>query len=319
MKAIRVHQPGGPDVMAYEDVAEPVPGQGEVAVRIQAAGLNPVDTYIRAGSYADLAYPYTPGMDGGGVVESVGEGVTNVAPGDRVYCGGSISGTCAELALCRASRVHRLPDALSFEQGASIGVPYVTAYCALFQRAGARLGETVLVHGASGGVGTAALQLAHSAGLRVIGTAGSQRGRQLVKELGADNVLDHTREGYLDELMKLTGGRGVDIILEMLANVNLGRDLGVLAAGGRVVVIGSRGEVTINPREIMRRDAAVLGLLLLNATDAFLTDIHSRMHTGFESGALAPVVGQSFPLREAARAHEQIMAPGAYGNIVLIP
>ncbi len=131
MKAIRVHQPGGPDVLACEEVQDPVPSRGEVTVRIRAAGLNPVDTYIRAGSYADLAYPYTPGMDGAGVVESVAEDVTDLAPGDRVYCGGSISGTCAEAALCRASRVHRLPDALSFEQGASIGVPYVTAYCAL--------------------------------------------------------------------------------------------------------------------------------------------------------------------------------------------
>jgi len=178
MKAIRVHKPGGPDVLAYEDVQDPVPGRGEVTVRIRAAGLNPVDTYIRAGSYADLAYPYTPGMDGAGVVESVGEDVTDLAPGDRVYCGGSISGTCAEVALCRGSRTHRLPDSLSFEQGASIGVPYVTAYCALFHRAHARLGDTVLIHGASGGVGTASVQLARSAGLRVIGTAGSQRGQQ---------------------------------------------------------------------------------------------------------------------------------------------
>lgn len=150
-----------------------------------------------------------------------------------------------------------MPDRLSFAQGAGINVPYATAYRALFQKAQTKDGETVLVHGASGGVGIAAVQLAVAAGLRVIGTAGSERGLQLVREQGAHQVRDHRQPGYLD-------GIEVDVIMEMLANVNLAKDLTALAKFGRVVVIGSRGNVEITPREIMRRDATVLGMLLFN-------------------------------------------------------
>jgi NADPH2:quinone reductase len=319
MKAIRVHAPGAPDVMKLEEVPDPQPGAGQVVVSIKAAGVNPVDTYIRAGAYGQVACPFTPGMDGAGVVESVGEGVERVRPGDRVFVAGSISGTYAELALCSEKRVHPLPENLSFAQGAALGVPYSTAYTALFDRAWAALGQTVLVHGASGGVGVAAVQLARQAGLTVIGTAGSERGRQLVLEQGAHHVVDHSRPGYEEEIMRLTGGRGVDIILEMLANVNLARDLKLLARKGRVVVIGSRGEVTIDPRDTMRQDSSVIGLLVLSYTEDELADVFRRMAPGLASGALTPVVGAVMPLAEAPKAHEQVMAPGAYGKIVLEP
>ena len=258
MKAIRVHGFGDPDVMKLEETPDVKAGAGQVVIRVYAAGVNPVDTYIRQGTYAiEPDLPYTPGIDAAGTIESVGAGVENVAVGDRVYAAGTLSGAYAEHALCNASQVHPLPDNVSFAQGAGIFIPYATAYRGLFQRARAVAGEVVLVHGSSGGVGTAAVQLARAAGLTVIGTCGSDRGQALVAEQGAHHVLDHHDPNYLQQVMDLTDGRGVDVILEMLANVNLGNDLSLLAREGRVVVIGSRGTVEINPRDAMARDGPV--------------------------------------------------------------
>jgi len=320
MKAIRVHEFGGPEVLRLEELEDPRPGAGQVLVRVGAAGVNPVDTYIRGGVHAVRpALPYTPGLDGAGVVEAVGEGVTRVEAGARVYTAGSVSGTYAELAVCVEAQVHALPERVSFAQGAGVFTPYATAYRALFQRARALPGETVFVHGASGGVGTAAVQLARAAGLTVIGTGGTEEGRRLAAEQGAHHVLDHHAPDYLERLPELTGGRGADVILEMLANVNLNHDLNVVAQGGRVVVIGSRGPVEINPRAAMTRDASVHAMSLFNASPRELAGIHAALRAGLEAGTLRPVVGRELPLAEAARAHEEVLKPGAYGKIVLVP
>ena len=320
MKSIRVHEFGGPEVMRLEEIADPVVGPGEVLVRVRAAGVNPVDSYIRSGGYAmKPPLPYTPGQDAAGAVESPGEGVSKVSKGDRVYCHGTLTGAYAELAVCRVTQVWPLASRVTFSQGAAVGVPYGTAYRALFQRARAAAGETVLVHGASGGVGVAATQLARAAGLTVIGTAGTERGRKLVAEQGASHVLDHSQPGYLDALGALTGGQGVDVVLEMLANVNLDRDLNVLAKGGRVVIVGSRGTVEINPRGAMSREATLLGMMLPNCSEHELTGIHAALGAGLENGSLSPVVGQEIPLADAPRAHEAVLQPGAYGKIVLVP
>ncbi len=177
MKAITIRHFGPPDVMKLEETADPKPGPGQVAVEVKAAGVNPVEAYIRSGSYArkpDL--PYTPGSDGAGLVKDAGPGVTLFKPGDRVYLSGSLSGTYAALALCEENQVHSLPEKTSFAQGAALGVPYATAWRALFQKAAAKKGETAFIHGGSGGVGIAAIQIARAAGLRVIGTAGTGKG-----------------------------------------------------------------------------------------------------------------------------------------------
>jgi NADPH2:quinone reductase len=321
MKAIRIHEFGGPEVLKLEQVADAKPGAGQVTVRVKAVGVNPVDTYIRTGTYGARkpALPYTPGMDGAGVVEAVGEGVTRVKAGDRVYLAGSLSGTYAEQALCEEAQVYALPQKVSFAQGAAVAVPYATAYRALFQMAHAQAGETVLVHGASGGVGVAAVQIARAAGLVVIGTGGTEKGRKLVLEEGAHHAVDHRAPSYLEQVMALTGGRGVDLILEMLANVNLGKVLPVLARQGRVVVIGNRGTVEINPRDLMSRDASVIGMSLLNTPGDKLAGIHLAVVAGLENGTLRPIVGREMPLAEAAKAHVAVMEPGAFGKIVLIP
>jgi NADPH:quinone reductase len=320
MKAIRVHEFGGPEVMQLEDVQDLSPGPGQVVVRVRAIGVNPVDTYIRSGQYAvKPSLPYTPGMDAAGVIDSVGDGVARVKVGDSVYVAGSISGAYAQQALCSEPQVHRLPSQITFEQGAAVGVPYGTAYRALFHRAQARPGEVLFVHGATGGVGLATVQLARAAGMTIIATGGTEEGRTKVTELGAHNVLDHHSEDYLDRVRALTGGNGADVILEMLANVNLGNDLGVLAKHGRVVVIGSRGPVEINPRDAMARDAAILGMTLMNISEEDRASIHAALVAGLESGTLKPIVGKELPLSEAARAHELVLKPGAFGKIVLIP
>ena len=320
MKAIRVHAFGDPDVMRLEDVPDPRPEAGEVVVKVEAIGVNPVEAYIRAGGYGPREFPFTPGSDAAGTVEAVGDGVTRVKPGDRVYTAGAISGTYAEKAVCRESQVQPLPDPVTFPQGAAVGVPYVTAYRGLFQRAGATPGETVLVHGATGGVGLAAVQWAVAAGLSVIATGGTDQGRALVSAQGAAHVLDHHTDGYLDQIKALTGGQGVDVILEMVANVNLANDLGLLALRGRVIVIGSRGKIEINPRDTMQRDADIRGLGGPNITESDRLSIHAALIAGLKNNTLRPIVSQTLPLAEAPRSHEEVMkSRGAAGKIVLTP
>jgi NADPH2:quinone reductase len=319
MKAIRVHQFGEPDVLKLEDVPDPTPAAGQVVVRMKAVGVNPVETYIRAGRYGPRQFPFTPGNDGAGIIEAVGPGVRQWTRGDRVYVAGSISGTYAELALCDARKVHRLPEKVSFEEGSALGVPATTAWRGLFQRGGAQHGETLLVHGASGGVGTMAVQLARDAGLSIIGTAGSEKGRELVRSLGAQHVLDHRSADYLKEVMNLTQQRGVNLILEMAANVNLAKDLSVLAKFGRVVVIGSRGTIEIDPRDTMTRDADIRGMTINNLNDQDYEAIHSGIVATLEKGRLKAIIDTTLPLAEAARAHKMVLEGESHGKIVLIP
>jgi len=314
-----VHQFGGPEVFHVEEIATPSPGPNEVLVRVHAIGVNPVETYLRSGSNPALKLPYTPGTDAVGVVEKVGTSVSSCRVGDRVYTARTISGAYAEFTLCAENDAHALPARLSFIEGAAINIPYATAYRALFQRGVVRDGETVLIHGASGGVGIAAVQLARDARLKIIGTAGTDRGLALVREYGADLVLDHHDAKYLDQVMAFTNGAGVNLIVEMLANVNLGKDLTLLAQGGRVVVVGSRDNVEIAPRDLMSREADVRGLMLFNASATELEEIHSALHVGFESSALKPIIGKEHSLANATQAHVDVMSPGAYGKIVLVP
>jgi NADPH2:quinone reductase len=320
MKAIRVSEYGGPSVLKVEEIPALQPGPSQVLVRNHAVGVNPVDTYLRSNTdNRGPKLPYTPGSDAAGVVEAVGASVSGVKPGDRVYFGGTPTGAYAEMALCERAQIHPLPPSITFSQGAAVNVPYATAYHALFNRGHGQPGETVLVHGASGGVGIGAVQLARARGMTVIGTASTDRGRKLVHEQGAHHVLDHGAPGSLDDLMKLTGGRGVDVVLEMLANVNLEKDLGILAMRGRIVVIGNRGSVQINARLAMNKDAAILGMALFHATPAQLGGIHAALVEGLRSGTLRPIIAQELPLAQAPRAHEAVMEGGHYGKIVLVP
>ena len=320
MKAIRVEEFGEPEVLRLMEVPDLEISAGQILVRLHAIGVNPVETYIRAGTYANKPLlPYTPGNDGAGIVEAVGKEVQAVNSGDRVFLSGSLTGTYAEFALCAPNQVHPLPEHASFAQGAALGVPFATAYRALFHRGNVRSGETVLIHGASGGVGSAAVQLARAAGIHVFGTAGSGAGLELVRELGADQVFNHKDPVYRQAILDATDGRGVDCILEMLANVNLGGDLRMLALRGRVVVIGSRGPVEINPRDAMMRDADIRGMILGNAPASELADIYRKLGEELAADRIRPVVGREFPFVAAPEAHRAVMAADARGKIVLVP
>lgn len=319
MKTIQISQFGGPEVLQLVDIPDPVPGPGQVIVAAAACGVNPVDTYIRAGAYGPRPMPFTPGLDAAGTVAAVGPDVSSCRVGDRVYLFNPLSGAYAQKILCDAHRVYPLPQAVSLEQGACVGVPGATAWRAIFNRGEGKPGQTILIHGATGGVGTAAVQLAYAAGLTVIGTGGTEEGRTVVRQLGAAHVFDHRSSDYTQHVLDATGGRGVDVIIEMLANVNLDRDLSLLAHCGKVVVVGSRGRVEIDPRQTMGRDADIRGMTLFNASDSELRQIHYALYAAMAAGTYRPLVGRKYPLAEAAHAHVDILASHAPGNLVLIP
>jgi NADPH:quinone reductase len=313
MKAIVVRAYGKPEVMKIEEVSMPNIGASQVLVRVKVVGINPVDTYIRSGIYNVVPnLPYTPGKDAAGIVEKIGENITNVKVGDRVYTADSVTGTYAEYAVCNENQLGLLPENISFEQGAGVFVPYATSFRALFQKARVQQGETVLIHGASGGVGIAAIQWAKNAGLKVIGTASSEKGLELIKQQGCDVALDHSQPNYLD-------GISVDVILEMLANVNLVKDFDALNKFGRIVIIGNRGSLDFNPRLTMGKDATIYGMSLFNFLPAEEQEIHIAIYKGLSEGFLNPIVGKSFLLAEAATAHHAVIEEKAFGKIVLIP
>lgn len=320
MRAIRVHQFGEPEVMQQEEVALLPPIGNQILIDIKAIGVNPVDTYIRAGIHPiKPELPYTPGFDAAGIIAAIGPEVKHRKLGERVYCFGSDTGCYAEQALCKEAQVYPLPGNVTFKAGAAIGIPYTTAYFALFYRAHTIPGETVLIHGASGAVGLAALQLATANGIRAIGTAGTQDGLELVKQQGAVAALDHTKPDYLSSIDDLTCSQGVNVVLEMLANINLQKDLEILAMFGRVVVIGNRGTVEIDPRAAMGRNASIMAMSLFNTTEKELHSIHASLRAGLENGSLNPVINSKMSLVEATPAHITVMKPGAKGKIVLLP
>ncbi len=324
MKAIRAHSFGGPEVLQLEELEDPIPGDGEVVVDVHAAGINPADTYMRNGTYAIIPeLPYIPGGDAGGVISAVGEGSEAYSVGDRVFVGTALSfdltGCYAEKVKRKASEVMPLPEGVSFAEATAFGVSYTTAHYALFGRGGAIAGETVFIHGATGSVGTAAIQLAKRAGLMIIGSGGTTNGLDLIRAEGADHVVDHSKEGYLDEVAQSTGGNGPDLILEMLANVNLAADMDLAAKFGRIVVIGSRGEITINPRVAMMKELDIRGIALWNATAEQVALIMADILHGVEEGTVRPIIGRQMPLAEAAAAHVAVLEPGAFGKIVLVP
>jgi NADPH2:quinone reductase len=324
MRAIVARAFGGPEVLELQQVPDPMPGPTQVLVHVHAVGVNPYDTYMRTGNYAiKPPLPYSPGSDAAGVIAAAGSDVRDVSLGARVFIGGTAIhksyGAYAEKVVCERHQIHPLPPRLTFAQGAGVNVPYVTAWRALHMRGRIQPGETLFIHGASGSVGIAATQIARAWGLTVIGTAGTDAGLELVRAQGAAHALNHRDADYLDRLTELTGGRGPDVILENLANVNLDNDLTVLAAGGRVVVVGNRGRIEIDPRKTMSKEAAIVGMALWNTTPDELSKIYHAIGAGLSAGTLVPHTSMELPLGEAARAHQRIMEPAANGKIVLVP
>lgn len=318
MLAVIVPRHGAPEVMTLADRDRPEPGPGQVLVETRAVGINPVEIKTRAGLLPAWSppLPYVPGFEAAGLVAAVGPGVEGFAPGDRVYGSFAIGGSYAQFVLFQAPWIRRLADRASFAQGASVSVAYVTAYRALFQLARAQPGESVFIHGASGGVGTAAVQLARAAGLRVIGSASTEAGRALVLREGAHAVVDHSAEGYLDIVRAETGGRGPDVILEMAPKHNLNHDLALVADGGRIALVTAEGHADLD-LSLTGRTVSIHGVSLIHLESGAIDRALDAIDAGLESGSLRPVVAREFPLAEAAAAHRALEAGGATGNLVL--
>lgn len=313
MQAIRVRAFGGPEVLRLEEVPEPAAGPGQVRVRLAAAGVSPADAEVRAGTFVRLPeLPYTPGNAGAGVVDQVGAGVGQCRPGDRVWLAGAP--TYAEACNVAAARVHPLPERLSFTQGAAIGGTYVTAYQAVHLVGGARPGDWVLVHGASGAVGTAAVQLLAAHGARVVGTASTAAGRAHVLAQGAAAALPHDAWA---ELRAAAGGRGFDLILEMRAEDNLVDDGGILAPRGCVVLVGAHRDTPLRPLDLMVLGATLRGMASFHLSPNELARAERAIQIAIGDGRLTPVVSATFPLAAAAAAHRAISSGGAAGKVVL--
>ncbi|XP_012987943.1 quinone oxidoreductase isoform X2 [Esox lucius] len=329
MRAIRVSEFGGPSVLRLCDITVPSPSQNQVLIRVHACGVNPVETYIRSGSYARKpSLPYTPGTDVSGVVEAVGDRVKLFQAGDHVFTTATETGGYAEYTVASEDCVHSLPDSLNYKQGAAVGIPYFTAYRAIFHKAHAKAGETILIHGASGGVGVAACQMARALGMKVLGTAGTTEGLELVLENGAHQAFNHREEAYSSKVMEATKGQGVNVIVEMLSNVNLNNDLQMLAYGGRVMIVGSRGPIEINPRDTMAKESSIIGVALSYATAVRIwiynilleekAECAAVLLAGMDAGWLMPAVGKQFSLDQASQAHIDIInCTGASGKMVL--
>lgn len=323
MKAIVMKEFGGPEVLKYVDVPDPVPEANEVLIKLAFCGVNPNETYVRTGTYNFYKpeLPYTPGYDGAGVIEKVGAGVTHVKVGDRVFVAALLAkrntGTYAQKVVCDADSVHKLPDFISFEEGASFGIPAMAAYRALSHRAHIKAGEIVMIHGAEGGVGSLAVQMAKAVGAIVIGTGTTPEGLDIVRSFGADYAIYHLKADNQDELMELTKGKGPDVIIEFLANVNLQTDLKVIAKYGRIVVVGNRGTIEINPRLAMANESTILGMALWNAPANEYRESLFALRAFMQSGAVRAKVGKQLLLKDAAQAHNEIINGLAKGKMIL--
>ncbi|XP_018875421.1 quinone oxidoreductase isoform X2 [Gorilla gorilla gorilla] len=287
MRAVRVFEFGGPEVLKLQsDIAVPIPKDHQVLIKVHACGVNPVETYIRSGTYSRKPLlPYTPGSDVAGVIEAVGDNASAFKKGDRVFTSSTISGGYAEYALAADHTVYKLPEKLDFKQGAAIGIPYFTAYRALIHSARVKAGESVLVHGASGGVGLAACQIARVYGLKVLGTAGTEEGQKIVLQNGAHEVFNHREVNYID----------------------------------KIKVVGSRGTIEINPRDTMAKESSIIGVTLFSSTKEEFQQYAAALQAGMEIGWLKPVIGSQYPLEKVAEAHENIIhGSGATGKMILL-
>lgn len=322
MEAILIKQFGGPEQLMKKEVMLPPVGAGQVKVTLHAAGINPSDIYTATGTYSvKPSLPYTPGNDGAGIISEIGEGVTKVAVGDRVFVAGGqakiFTGTLAAEMVCDATAVHPLPAHVTFEQGAALGVPALTAYRALVDRAQLQRGQTVFIHGASGAVGLIAVQMAKALGATVIGTASRPQGKALVKEAGADVVLDHVTEDTVQHVLDVTNGEGPDVIIEFLANVNLQTDLLAVKNRGVIVVIGNRGDITVNPRLLMQKECDVRGMVLWNVTTEEYAALIDGVTKMLQARAFTPVIGKTFELAQAGEAFREVIAETTNGKVVV--
>ncbi|MHC3438058.1 NADPH:quinone reductase [Natrialbaceae archaeon A-gly3] len=323
MRAVQYHKYGGPDVTTVAEIPRPEPGAGEVLVDVRAASVNPIDTYVREGSLEPPdGLPHVGGSDFAGVVESVGQSVTAFEEGDRVFGTGLgifSPGTFAEYTVASADGVAPLPEAVSYQDGAAAAMAYATAWRALLWRGDLAFDDVCLVHGASGGVGHAAVQLAASAGAHVIGTAREGEPAAFVESLGADAVVDYRSDNLADAVRAGANDRPVDVALETHADASIDADLEVLSRGGRIVVIGEGGPIEITPEASMtaKKADADVRFMSLAASREDQAPILRRVGPRLADGTFTVHVDETYGLAEVSEAHERLAESGIHGKIVV--
>jgi len=322
VKAVRIHEDGGPGVLRYEDVEDPVAGPGEVLIRLKAASLNHLDLWIRQG-LPSVPKPRILGADGAGVVEALGNGVTGFEPGQRVVInpgledgahivGEHTNGTHAELIAVAADYVHALPDSLSFEDAAAFPLVFETAYRMLVTRARLAEGEWVLVWGIGSGVATASFQIAKALGARTIVTSSSDEKLARARELGADAVVNHASGDVAGEVKSATGGHGADVVVEHVGEATWKTSLAVAAKDARITICGATSGPN-PPAQLHRiwwKQLTILGSTM--GTRADFEGVYELV----KSGRAKPIVDRVFPLAEAAAAHEHLEAGRQLGKVV---
>jgi NADPH2:quinone reductase len=322
--AIRIHEHGGPEVLKWEEVPTPSPGPGEALVRHEAAGLNYIDIYFRTGLYKPPSLPCVIGMEGAGTVEAVGEGVTVVAPGDRVAYATAPIGAYAEARTIKADRLVKLPDDISFEQAAAMMLQGMTVEYLLRRTCPVKPGQTILVHAAAGGVGLIMCQWAKQLGATVIGTVGSDAKAELARAHGCDHPIVYTREDFQARVKEITGGRMLPVVYDSVGRDTFMKSLDCLAPLGMMVVFGNASGA-VPPFDVGIL-AAKGSLFLTRPTLATYTarreDLVASAEALFEvvrKGAVTIEVNQRFPLKDAADAHRALEARRTTGSTVLLP
>ena len=323
MKAIRVHAPGGPEALRYEDVPDPTPKAGEALVRIGAVGVNFIEVYFRTGVYKPAAYPFTPGSEAAGVVEVVGPGVTEVAPGDRVATVNA-QGAYAECALVAAARLVRVPDGVTTRQAAAAMLQGMTAHYLATSTRQLGPGDTCLVHAAAGGVGLLLCAIAKKRGARVIGTVSTPEKAALARAAGADEVILYTEQDFVAETKRLTGGKGVAAVFDSVGKTTFEKGLDVLVPRGTMALFGqsSGAAPAIDPQILNAKGSIFLTRPSLFAYVASRDELLARAADVLgwvQDGSLPLRIDRELPLADAAAAHRALEGRGTAGKILLIP
>ncbi|XP_054276308.1 quinone oxidoreductase-like [Macrosteles quadrilineatus] len=325
MKAIQIHSFGGPSVLKVEtNVPTPIPTEGQVLVKVHAAGINPVDAYLRERAFSSSPkLPLILGKEVAGDVVTItdtGDGNCNqYKPGDRVICCLPHDRGYAEYAVCDVDHTLRLPSHMSYAEGAAIYVAYFTAYRGLVTKLKIKKNELVLVHGASGAVGSAAVQIAKHIGAIVVGTAGTEEGLKMVKEIGADYVVNHREATHLTQALGMVPNAvGFDAILENRATTNLAKDLASIGPKGRIAVVGAKESVTVDPRLLIKTEGYVTGVNVANMSKQQWKKYIEAISTGMQEGWVKPVIAREYLMEDIQQAHEDLMKKhGHHGKLVL--
>jgi NADPH2:quinone reductase len=324
MKAMVATRWGEPADLEYRDVPDPVPGAGEVLVETRAVGCNFPDILMLQGKYqVKPPLPFSPGHEIAGIVRGVGPGVARFRPGQRVIANLEWGGY-AERAVTKVERVHAIPDAMPFDEAAALFVVYQTGYCALVRRASLQPGEWLLVHGAAGGVGLAAVQLGKALGARVIATAGTPEKLEIARQAGADVLVDYRTEDWVERVKAVTGGEGADVIYDPVGGDVFDGSTKCIAFEGRLLTIGFAGGriPTLAINRVLLKNISVVGVhwgFYQRRGSPLVDEWTGAILKLYEQGRIRPVIYRTYPLREAAAALQALAARESHGKVVLVP